>query len=49
MCPTCDTAHLDLCQTCQETRVRKSTYKIIHKSIIPDTAGQRGQADLVDL
>ena len=40
---------LDLCQTCQETRGRKSTHKIIHKPIIPDTVGQRGQADLVDL
>ena len=40
---------LDLCQTCQETRGRKSTHMIIHKPIIPDTVGQRGQADLVDL
>ena len=40
---------VDLCQTCQETRGRKSTHKIIHKPIIPDTVGQRGQADLVDL
>ena len=36
-------------QTCQETRGMKSTHKIIHKPIIPDTIGQRGQADLVDL
>ena len=40
---------VDLCQTRQETRGRKSTHKIIHKPIIPDTVGQRGQADLVDL
>ena len=40
---------VDLCQTCQETRGRKSTHKNIHKPIIPDTVGQRGQADLVDL
>ena len=40
---------LDLCQTCQETRGRKSTHKIIHKPINPDTVGQQGQADLVDL
>ena len=40
---------VDLCQTCQETRGRKSTHKIIHKPIIPDTVGQRGQADLVNL
>ena len=36
---------LDLCQTSQETRGRKST----HMPIIPDTVGQRGQADLLDL
>ena len=40
---------LDLCQICQATRGRKSTQKIVHKPIIPDAVGQRGQADLVDL
>ena len=40
---------LDLCQICQATRGRKSTQKIVHKPIIPDVVGQRGQADLVDL
>ena len=40
---------LDLCQICQATRGRKSTRKIVHKPIIPDTVGQRGQAELVDL
>ena len=40
---------LDLCQICQATRGRKSTQNIVHKPIIPDTVGQRGQAELVDL
>ena len=40
---------LDLCQICQATRGRKRTQKIVHKPIIPDAVGQRGQADLVDL
>ena len=40
---------LDLCQICQATRGKKSTQKIVHKPIIPDAVGQRGQADLVDL
>ena len=40
---------LDLYQICQATRGRKSTQKIVHKPIIPDAVGQRGQADLVDL
>ena len=30
-------------------RERKSTHKIIHKPIIPDTVGQSRQADLMDL
>ena len=28
---------------------KKSTHKIIHKPIIPETVGVRGKADLVDL
>ena len=44
-----DTALLDLYQTCQEIRRRKITHNILHKPIIPDTFGQRVQADLVDL
>ena len=36
---------LDLCQTCQETRGRESTHNIIHKAVIPETVGQRRQAD----
>ena len=36
---------LDLCQICQATRERKSTQKIVHKPIIPDAVGQRGQAE----
>ena len=40
---------LDLCSICQETKGKKSTHKIIHKPIIPETVGVRGQADLVDL
>ena len=47
--PPCHTLFLDLCSICQETKGKKSTHKIIHKPIILETVGVRGQADLVDL
>ena len=41
--------HLFPRSLCQATRGRKRTHKIVHKPIIPDDVGQRGQANLVDL
>ena len=45
----CDTALFRSLTDMSGARGSKNTHKIMHKPIIPDTVGKRGQADLLDL